>query len=288
MELIIHSPSENGFLKEITFNHNEIKQELSLRLEKYKGLVYSEEEVKIAKTDRATLNKFKEAIETKRKEIKKQCLEPYEAFESKIKEILSLVEHPINEIDSQVKGFEDKQKEQKKQDIIGIFDESVGDLKGILSIVKIWNEKWLNSTYKLNTISEEIIKTIEKVKSDLETIEGLKSEYELQMKDRYLNTLLLAEALAVKKNLEEQKIKLDEYKKQQEAKEQAKVVHILPKEVLPQQQQQPSLETVLNYEQIITPELEKLEFRVWVTPEQKKILRDCILNNKIKCGKVGN
>lgn len=284
MELIIHSPSEDGFLKEISFNHEEIKKELTLRLEKYKGLVYSEEEIKLAKTDRATLNKFKEAIENKRKEVKKQCLKPYEDFEIKIKEILALVEQPMIEIDTQVKSYEEKQKQNKKNDIVAMFDESIGDLKGILSIVTIWNEKWLNATYKLSTISEEIVTTIEKVKKELLVIEAMNSEFEFQVKERYLETLLMSEAMAINIKLLEQKEKAEEYKKQQEAKEQEKVVHVAPSETLPQQQ--PTLESVLNHAQVITPELEMLEFRVWVTPEQKVMLRDFLRGNNFKVGRI--
>lgn len=310
MELIIHSPSEDGFIKEITFNHEEIKQELSQRLEKYQGLVYSEDSIKEAKADRATLNKFKEAIENKRKEIKKQCLAPYEDFEKKVKEITAMVDKPISEIDNQVKSFEEKQKEEKKQIIEGTFAESVGDLKDILALDKIWNEKWLNSSYKLNLIVQEISNYIQKVKDDLQTIETLKSKFELQMKDKYLENLRIQEALAVKARLEEQEVKLEEYKKQQEAKQQAAKTPVenpikkiepnfepLPKiepaqqvvevasEIIPSMPE-PKLEQKLEQTQVIEPELEMLTFRVWVTPEQKKALRDCILNNQIKCGKV--
>ena len=62
MELVIYTPQEGDFIREISFNHEEIMQELAVRLEKYNGLVYSERNIKDAKADRATLNKFKEAI----------------------------------------------------------------------------------------------------------------------------------------------------------------------------------------------------------------------------------
>lgn len=280
MELKIYSPSEEGFLKAIEFNHEEIKKELNLRLEKYRGLVYSEEEIKLARADRATLNKFKDAIEVKRKEIKAQCLRPYEEFEIKIKEILSLVDKPIMEIDSQVKAFESKQKEEKRDLITAFFNENIGDLKDIFPLAKIWSEKWLNVTVKLPAIQEEIKKTINNVAADLKHIEDLKSEFEVQLKDRYLDTLLLSEALALKSRLEEQKKKLEEYKRQQEEKTKVPQVSNNAVAFLPVDNQ---TEQVASEE----PELEMIEFRVWVTHEQKKILRDCILNNKIKCGKVG-
>lgn len=280
MELIIHNPSEDGFLKEISFNHEELKQELSLRLEKYKGLVYSDEEIKLAKTDRATLNKFKEAIETKRKEIKKQCMKPYEDFEAKIKEILALVDAPISEIDGQVKAFEDKQKEEKKAKILDVYNENIENLTEILPFQKIFQERWLNATITMGSITKEITSTVEKVKTDLQVIETLNSEFDLQVKDKYLQTLDLTQALQEKTRLEEQKAKLEEFKKQQEQKTENVIQDIKAK--LEPVAEQPIEQKPIEIEQ----ELEVIDFRVYVTSEQKRALKEFLINNNIKVGKV--
>lgn len=280
MELKIYSPYEDGFLKEIAFNHEEIKKELALRLEKYKGLTYSDKEIKIAKSDKAKLKKFKDALDEKRKEIKRQCLEPYEKFEIKMNEIFGLIDEPIAEIDKQVKAFEEKKKQEKRQIIEGVYSENIGDLKEILPIKKLWNDKWLNVTYKLSVITKEILIAIENTKKDLDVIESLGTEFELQIKDKYMQTLDLSAALAEKARLEQQKIKLEKYKKAQEAK----VEH-------PKTKKEESIPVTPVTQAPLesfnaTGKLEMLEFRVWVTPEQKAALKECILTNKIKCGKV--
>jgi len=46
MELIIYQPTDDQFITDIKFNDEEIKKELAIRLEKYNGLVYSEENIK--------------------------------------------------------------------------------------------------------------------------------------------------------------------------------------------------------------------------------------------------
>jgi hypothetical protein len=291
MELIIHSPSEDGFLKEINFNHEEIKTELVSRLEKYQGLVFSDEEIKLAKTERATLRGFKDAIECKRKEVKKQCMLPYESFEEKIKEITALVDKPINEIDVQIKAFEEKTKQEKKENIAAIYNEMIGELKEVLSLKTLWNEKWLNVTYGIPAIAQEIIKTIERTRSDFTIIEDLKSEFELQMKDRYLETMLLSEALAVKTKLEQQKIKLEEIKKHQEEKlaehEQRQVT--ITSAVTPKINNSEASTTIHKIQDQNLPQgLEQIDFRVWVTTEQKQLLREFFLSTKIKIGKVQN
>ena len=304
MELRIITPEE-AFLKAVEFNHDEIKQELTLRLEKYKGLVYNEEQIKNAKADRATLNKFREAIENKRKDIKKQCLAPYEIFESKVKELVALVDQPINEIDSQVKGYEEIQKSDKKLVIEGLYAESIGTLADILPLKRLWDEKWLNSGTKLNKIAEEIVTAIQKTANDLVVISQLQSEFELQIKDKYLLTLDLSAALSENTRLKEVKEKQAEYDRQEQAKRIAEADAKIAAEKARQlaaaerarligsgatlNQNAPTIEEVEQVV-IVSPapavELEMIDFRVWVTPEQKSAMRDFFKLNQIKIGKV--
>lgn len=294
MELIIHSPSQEGFIQEISFNNEEIKKELALRLEKYKGLTYTDEEIKVAKTDKATLNKFREAIESKRKEIKNQCLAPYEKFETKIKEITKMIDEPILEIDKQVKSFETKQKEEKKETIIGIYNEAIGDLKEVLPLVKLWNERWLNATYSISNVAKDIVSEVERISADLKSLETIETKFHVEMKNKYLETLLMSEALAIKTRLEEQEKRLEALKKAQEEK--ATVVVDVPK-VQAVQAVEPIVVNAVELPPIngiCTPaieqeiQLEMIDFRVWVSPEQKQSLKKFLIENKIKCGRVGN
>ena len=97
MELKIYSPTEEGFLKSIEWNHEEIKREVAERVRYYKNLAYTDDQIADAKKDRATLNKFVQELEATRKAVKKQCLAPYEDFEKKIKEIVQIVNEPREE-----------------------------------------------------------------------------------------------------------------------------------------------------------------------------------------------
>lgn len=121
------------------------------------------------------------------------------------------------EIDKQIKVFEEKQKELKKKEISKIYEDNIDDLKELLSLQKIWNEKWLNTTYKIRDIELEIIGIINKVKIDLKVIEDMKSEFEIQLKDKYLVTLDLTSVMQEKSRLEKIK-EITESKKQQEVK----------------------------------------------------------------------
>ena len=75
MEFKIYNPQEEGFLKEIDWNYEELKTEIQKKANDYMNLVYTEDQIKDAKKDRAKLNKFVTALEDKRKEIKKQVMQ---------------------------------------------------------------------------------------------------------------------------------------------------------------------------------------------------------------------
>lgn len=284
MELVIYSPAQEDFLQAIEFNYLEIKQELAIRLEKYQDLVYTEETLKEARADRAALNKFKNAIETRRKEIKKACLKPYEDFEVKIKDIVSMIDEPIEAIDKQVKAYEEIRKEEKLDGIKQFYADKVADLAELVPFDKIFNPRWLNVTYKEADIHKEITDLFIKVEDDLKVIAELQSEHELQIKDVYLQDFDLTAALQEKNRLEEQAAKMAEYKRvQQEKERQAQET----KEEVP-----PAAKTTApNPPQMVKPSKEKaayitIDFRVVATAEQLNELKQFLNDNGIKYGKV--
>ena len=205
---LINPQSENGFIQAIEFNFDELKTELTERLEKYQNLTYTEDTIKDAKETRAGLNKFKEAIETRRKEIKNLCMKPYNDFEAKVKELTGLIDEPINAIDTQLKNFEETRKSAKQIDITDFYNSVIEDLVQLVPLERIFNPKWLNATYKMATIQNEIVETIGKIKGDLNVITDLKLDQDAEtlVKDKYLQTLDFSLAMAEKTRLENLKI----------------------------------------------------------------------------------
>ena len=231
MEFRLINPTEDGFLRRIQWNKEELEAAVRAKIAGYENVVYTEENIKAAKNDRAELNKLIKAIEERRK--------PYAVFEAELKEITALINEPVALIDQQVKAFEEKQKEEKKAAIKATYDENIGDLAEVLPFEKIFDSRYLNQTYKLATAQKEIVNRIDTVKTDLETIDSLDSKYKLNAKDVYIKTLDLSKALAENKRLAdlEEKLEADkrrkaeeeaerkrqeEIRKQKEAEEQAK------------------------------------------------------------------
>ena len=221
MEFRLINPTEDGFLRRIQWNKEELEAAVRAKIAGYENVVYTEENIKAAKNDRAELNKLIKAIEERRKQVKNIINEPYAVFEAELKEITALINEPVALIDQQVKAFEEKQKEEKKAAIKATYDENIGDLAEVLPFEKIFDSRYLNQTYKLATAQKEIVDKIDTVKTDLETIDSLDSKYKLNAKDVYIKTLDLSKAMAENKRLAERK-RQEEIRKQKEAEEQAK------------------------------------------------------------------
>lgn len=220
MEFRLINPTEDGFLRVIKWNREELEAAVRQKIASYENVVYTEDNMKQAKADRAELNNLVKAIEERRKMVKKIINDPYDAFEKELKEILALIQEPVGIIDRQVKAFEDQQKEEKKKNIRSAYDEVIGDLGQVLPFEKVFDSRYLNQTYKLTTAQVDIKEKVEKVRTDLETIDSLESKYKLNAKDVYIKTLDLSKALAENKRLSDLEEKL-EAEKRRKAEEEA-------------------------------------------------------------------
>ena len=154
LELKIISPSEEGFVKQIVWNADEIAEYVAGRVGYYKNLVYTDAQIVEAKKDRAELNKFISALKAKDREIKKLCLQPYEEFHQKMQMIIAQVEEPVNLIDKQVKDYEEQQKAAKTEEIKKLFEEK--GFQPWVTLDRIWNPSWLNKSYSLKKIEADL------------------------------------------------------------------------------------------------------------------------------------
>lgn len=300
MELKIISPAEDGYVKAIEFNYEELKSELERSLEKYQNLAYTDETIQDAKKDRAKLNKLKQALNAKKLEIKSRCLAPYETFESKIKELMGMVEDPTKAIDSQVKGYEERKRQEKKARIEEFWNDADYDVKELVPLARVFKDKWLNVSTTMKSIETEITELLEKITSELALIEELNTEFEDQVVRVYLQDFNVAKAMSENKALLEQKAKREELKRQREEAEAARkaeaerrAAEAANEQPTPTQQaaQEPqslpvnAAPTQINQQ---SEEVIPMDFRVWATRDQLTELRSFLNANGIKYGRVPN
>ena len=267
----------------IEFNHEELKKFLVEKTATYNSLVVTEDSIKSAKEDKAKLNKFKTAVEDERKRIKKQCLQPYEEFERKCKEIVALIDKPIVSIDTQIKAFDDIEKESKYKALQQFFADNSKELSEVVTLEQIINPKWANKGEKLLDLTQQIYDMLDKIRQDLKIISELKSPYELQMKDIYLKTFDVSKALAEQSRLEEQDRKLAEIKKKQEAESVQQQPQVEKEPVRTPAEPTTNIGVVRNE---ITPvKTERIVsgvFKVTAEPSKIKVLAAFMRENQIK------
>ena len=214
LEFVMQTDLSTALPAVLEFNFEDLKKALAERMELYRGLVVTEDGIKAAKQDRADLNKLREAIEAKRKEVKKACMAPYTEFEGRVKELVQLVDAPIAAIDGQLKEYEEKRRAEKRAEIAAIYEETVGELKGILPFERLWRDEWYNTAWSMKKIREAIVAAEGKTASDLEVLSTVESEFAEAVRLKYLEALDLNAALAERARLQERAAKLREYEEQ--------------------------------------------------------------------------
>lgn len=170
MQMIIQSPTDGQQMPAVVWNYDEVKAGVAASLAQYRDRAYTPDSIRGAKADRATLNKLKAAIAAKRQEMKAQYLHPYEEFERQCKEIETMIGEVSGAIDAQIKAYEAEEAAKKKESIEVYFGECVGALAPYVTLDSIWNARWLNKTYSMALIQEEIDRNIEIIGTSLQTI----------------------------------------------------------------------------------------------------------------------
>lgn len=204
MEFIMSTDLTTALPKEIGFNFEELKAELAEKLDYYNNLVVTEDTIKEGKAERAKLNKLREAVESKRKEIKKECMAPYTDFEAKVKELVAMIDAPVAAIDGQLKVFEEQRREEKRKAIETVYDEIVPDeIKAIMPLDRIFDQRWLNTTFKIEAVGEAIGNLADKIDDDLTVLDTIEPEFSTAVRAKYMETLDIGAALRHKKALQD-------------------------------------------------------------------------------------
>lgn len=110
-------------LGEIESNIASVKDFAEKLNEYYKNIIFDEDSMKNAKEEKAKINKFKAEVSTYRKDIIKQWKEPIEQFETMAKETESILADTYTTINEQCNSYDDKRKEEKRNNCIDYFKE---------------------------------------------------------------------------------------------------------------------------------------------------------------------
>lgn len=257
-------------------NFDIVKSSIETIVEPYRGIEFSEDQMKEAKEIKANLNKMAKEIDSKRLAVKKKYLEPLNYFESKANELKEVITSVINPISEQIDEFENNRIAEKEDLIEGIISEIIlselpSDIASFLSscggIEK--DKRWLNKSFSENDIRKKITEQINSFKSSYESIVSFASgdsELLSMMLSEFARTKNLAEALKAKERIEasreqarrakeeldrkaeelraKMRAKREEEEAKQKAKEEAKATYNLMAEPIPEPREEPQSEMI--------------------------------------------
>jgi hypothetical protein len=276
--------------KQIKFNFEELKTELTAKAHDYKVTVYTEDNIKEAKSDRASLNKLKKALNDERIRLEKEYMKPFNTFKAQINEIIGIVDEPIGIIDGQIKDFEQRKKDEKREAIIELWNNK--KKPEFLEAFDLFNEKWLNSTYTMAKVEEDIDEIIAKTMDDLKTLESL-PEFGFEAVEEYKRTLSLSQAIAEGKRLADiQKRKEEHERLQKEAEEKAKQEEAAAEQITepePEASQEapvPVEETLPDENPAEEPTRAWVGFKALLSKEEARALGEFLTSHNIKIKKI--
>lgn len=147
----------------IVFDFEAAKAAVKASLEKYNGLVVSEDTTVEIKKDMADLNKQKAALADAAKEAVKAISDPLDAFNGQVKELTSLFEETYKSLGEKVKFFEDKQREERRKLVEEVIKKAM-EQEEVSFEIPI-QDKWLNKGASVITIKDAVYDIIDKYKA---------------------------------------------------------------------------------------------------------------------------
>ena len=147
---------------EVVSNIDDLKSFMEIVKQKYKGWIVTEDDIDIAKSERTKLNKLEKKISDERKKIQKKANADIETLIENLKTYEKEVKGISNFIGEQLKGYDEKIREEKKievqKKINNIFTKNPG-----LKIFLDWNDKWLDKSFTFKKIETEVQKQYEEL-----------------------------------------------------------------------------------------------------------------------------
>lgn len=217
----------------LAFNYEELKDALQNYLSRFDGLVVTEDMIKSAEADRASINKTRDAIKRARIDIKKRA---FDAFEQKAKELETMCDKASEGIAAQLRQFEQKRQEEKQKAVCEIVAEVINrtcadDVPMVQSDYwrtfcnSNWNRSkgaWKNSGTSLDGIQKELEAEVSRVQKDAATLQLFVESEPIDIRtvahDRFYAAFNLAETLDYLKGYKEEQKRIAAAKAAEDAR----------------------------------------------------------------------
>lgn len=175
-------------------NAKELLQAIEPQLKKF-DYVVTDETIKDAKTDRASLNNLVKTIQSERKKIEDEVFGEWKREKADIMALEKRLSATADNLDTGIKQLEEKDKELKKKQI----EEFWYTLTKKYPFELVFEKKMLNKTVTPKSIEDHLKKVLAKAMEGEKVMETFlpKDQFQAeQVKDTYYRTMDLAKAKA--------------------------------------------------------------------------------------------
>ncbi|GKX65615.1 DUF1351 domain-containing protein [Inconstantimicrobium mannanitabidum] len=195
----------NKQLPIVTMNFEEVKQSLVQTMEKYKGIIVTEDTLQDCKATQKELAGIRIKIDTYRKDVKKEMEVPIKAFEGQCKELIGLIENAEQPIKNGISVFDNKRREEKKDKALELIKEAI-------------ESHQLNGNYasKLTIVDKYLVLngSVKAVKEDIEfRAKFLKQEQDREEQQRAERKAAIETALESANRNINKKLKLEDFER---------------------------------------------------------------------------
>lgn len=202
-------------------NAKELLKAIEPQLKKF-DYVVTDENIKDAKTDRASLNNLVKTIQSERKKIEDEVFGEWKKEKADIMQLEKRLSFTADNLDKGIKELEEKDKELKKKQI----EEFWYTLTKKYPFELVFEKKMLNKTVTAKSIEDHLKKVLAKAMDGEKVMETFlpKDQFQAeQVKDVYYRTMDLAKAKAKADELARISQQVEVLKAEEEPKPQPKV-----------------------------------------------------------------
>lgn len=203
---------------EITWNFEDLKASLAEQIDVYKNIAYTDSTIGEAKKDVAALRKLSKAVNDRKVEIKKKCLEPYGIIEKQAAELMDMIAEPIGIIDKKVKQYEADRRASVKAKRTGEMKEMFSDLPEDIvgTLIRLtYNPKLENATATEKEFRDAVKAAHDKTVEELKVLAGLDEDFRDEAMKVYMADLSLSAAMAKAMEMQKQKERIAERMRQE-------------------------------------------------------------------------
>lgn len=177
-------------------NLDEVQANIDALLAAYTDRVYTAEDIKGAKADRAQVNHWNDQLNKAAQALKKHYLAALDAPLRRITAMQAQLKECSAAIDRQVKAVEEGEREEKRRALEMIYHDAAGeDLELLIPFARLMEDRWLNKTVSLAAAGRELRRAVETRREELRIIRTTCGEDAEACTTEYLRDLSLNAAL---------------------------------------------------------------------------------------------